>query len=88
MTTEDKQLRRPPWILIGVGIVLVLGLAGFLLVPSETCPECHGFTIAHNEHTVRGLPDPESGATPCKRCVGRGKVSRLSLWASDDVNGD
>lgn len=87
MTSAEKTKWQPPVVLIGVATALLIAGAAILLVPNEVCPECHGFTIAHTERTVRGLPDP-SGATPCNRCVGRGKVSRFSIWVHQDVEGD
>lgn len=71
MSAVDRPPRPMPWILIGVGTAILLAYG---LVPSELCPKCLGFTIAHNERTVRGLPDA-SGFTPCVRCQGRGLLS-------------
>lgn len=87
MTASDKERRQAPWIVLGIGIALLIALIVFAIVPHQNCPRCGGFTIAHNERTVRGLPDA-SGLSPCSRCEGRSTVSRLNLWLNGDAEAD
>lgn len=83
----DGRKTGARWILLGIVALILAAGVGYLVMPNRLCPKCKGFTIAHNERTLKGLPD-HSGLVPCTRCVGRGSVTTISLWIRGESEGD
>jgi hypothetical protein len=76
---------RPPFLLVGLSILLTAALVFILLVPVAPCRDCLGrrIRLAYEEQLrieEKLAPSTQANPRPCERCRDRTRITLFNKW--------